>query len=776
MRDVVPAASASTSSSSRRPSSEDSFFEESTRSITAHKQSTTSIDELFAFDSNEFLQDDGEFNFVDCSNDVSPDEMSLLLNDLDFDQSYPSSNLPSEPSNFTNLINDDCSLSVDPFHDYHIQTETSSRDSGKNSPSESSSEAASEYSPWSSTAGSSGYSPHYAEQPCIKPESFATQAGSDSNQTFYQGNPQHQISDSGPFVHSQSQSAQFSRGQRFILQSAPLQSPQPNLSPEQHSNVPTPFSSPLSVNSANFAKPAPIHAQKKSPPAVPSVSAPGGKVLYLVGQATTQPLLFATPICSTPPVIVKTVQNAVCTPSTPKPTANSAAVFATSPVQNTRKPAVLQQISPPPKSAFVPADPKEVELQRRQEDRKIRNRASAQASRIRKKNEYDEMKTAIINLEEENAKLKTENQELKERLAQYENQAVEDFDVERPFIEEAHCNPPSRKRRALVAGSCLMAICLLIAMPINLGGYGNVSRAASPKEAPSRSVTNHGRVVVADEDYAVPDDMQGNGLDNITNGVGCNGQYGAWLNKSETMRLNMDLYNWVERHEQLSDVKRIRRGKKVQLRPRKESEEWKMKMNQTERVDMNASETFEYTGNAKMKVMANKGAPAAYLKNDKNVRRTVDEKKAEAKEQAARDRAWKHLDMISQTSESLREKREKARRYAKWEKEWEARQILEKQQSGLPPVNRPTKEQFEKLTALVQQRQDTLYMITMKEYLLFPAMERNATSRPKLSIIMPAHSWNGTMTDQIPLMRIECDVVGTGLFNLSDAFLSIFFN
>ena len=91
------------------------------QSITAHKQSTTSIDELFAFDSNEFLQDDGEFNFVDCSNDVSPDEvrkfsriffcskrlnfkMSLLLNDLDFDQSYPSSNLPSEPSNFTNLI------------------------------------------------------------------------------------------------------------------------------------------------------------------------------------------------------------------------------------------------------------------------------------------------------------------------------------------------------------------------------------------------------------------------------------------------------------------------------------------------------------------------------------------------------------------------------------------------------------------------------------------------------------------------------------------------
>ena len=96
-----------------------------------------------------------------------------------------------------------------------------------------------------------------------------------------------------------------------------------------------------------------------------------------------------------------------------------------------------------------------------------------------------------------------------------------------------------------------MAICLLIAMPINLGysaisqikrmskfsGYGNMSRAASPKEAPSLSVTNHGRVVVADEDYAVPDDMQGNGLDNITNGVGCNGQYGAWLNKSETMRL-----------------------------------------------------------------------------------------------------------------------------------------------------------------------------------------------------------------------------------------------
>lgn len=41
------------------------------------------------------------------------------------------------------------------------------------------------------------------------------------------------------------------------------------------------------MNSANFAKPAPIHAQKKSPPAVPSVSAPGGKVLYLVGQATT---------------------------------------------------------------------------------------------------------------------------------------------------------------------------------------------------------------------------------------------------------------------------------------------------------------------------------------------------------------------------------------------------------------------------------------------------------------------------------------------------------
>lgn len=155
---------------------------------------------------------------------------------------------------------------------------------------------------------------------------------------------------------------------------------------------------------------------------------------------------------------------------------------------------------------------------------------------------------------------------------------------------------------------------------------------------------------------------------------------------------------------------------------------------------------------------------------------TETEKNATKVEKKPKDRLWRHLDMISGGTT----RRDRARKFLKTDKQ-----------------DYYSRKAYEKLTAAIQQKEDTLYVLALEvrlyhfyffqdifqDYFLLPALERNFTATPKVTLILPALSHNSTAVGkvfkspdspdniplfQVPLMRIDLRVVGTGLFQLSD--------
>uniref|UniRef100_A0A1I7X442 BZIP domain-containing protein n=1 Tax=Heterorhabditis bacteriophora TaxID=37862 RepID=A0A1I7X442_HETBA len=139
---------------------------------------------------------------------------------------------------------------------------------------------------------------------------------------------------------------------------------------------------------------------------------------------------------------------------------------------------------------YISRDPREEEYRRKQEDRKMKNRAAAQASRIRKKCEIDEMKSRVGQLEEENARLRIENDELRQKVARYEGTTLTSY----------WPGSPSRKRTA-VAGACLMAVFMMVTIyPIDITSPSHLP-AVAYQSKPSSVNQKKGRLLEIDDDY-----------------------------------------------------------------------------------------------------------------------------------------------------------------------------------------------------------------------------------------------------------------------------------
>lgn len=119
-------------------------------------------------------------------------------------------------------------------------------------------------------------------------------------------------------------------------------------------------------------------------------------------------------------------------------------------------------------------DPREQE-HRKQEDRRIKNRAAAQESRTRKKKEEMGLRKTIEYLTERNTFLESENARLKERLSTYEVRAniQRMMQLTQNTMLSHSINEPSKnkKRKILAVGTTLCAILMLIAMPLTPNRY-----------------------------------------------------------------------------------------------------------------------------------------------------------------------------------------------------------------------------------------------------------------------------------------------------------------
>ncbi|XP_037007349.2 cyclic AMP-dependent transcription factor ATF-6 beta isoform X3 [Artibeus jamaicensis] len=99
--------------------------------------------------------------------------------------------------------------------------------------------------------------------------------------------------------------------------------------------------------------------------------------------------------------------------------------------------------------------------------------------------------------------------------------------------------------------------------------------------------------------------------------------------------------------------------------------------------------------------------------------------------------------------------------------------LLERDSVGqLQLYRRPDRSQPEFLDA-IDRREDTFYVVSFRrDHLLLPAISHNKTSRPKMSLVMPAMAPNETLSGQGALgdyeemMQIECEVMDTRVIHI----------
>ncbi|MFH4980698.1 hypothetical protein AB6A40_007407 [Gnathostoma spinigerum] len=404
------------------------------------------------------------------------------------------------------------------------------------------------------------------------------------------------------------------------------------------------------------------------------------------------------------------------------------------------------------------------EFVRKREDRKIRNRASAQLSRIKKRNEVEEMKQKLMDDAKMIERLRSENEALKKQVFTLQNE------------NETFRRLLSGSRARTAAGACLAVF--IVMLTIGSGPLYSVSKPGLlVSERPSSlaygeensyngmymNVNGPSRALLSvDYDSAENSDrllrpdnhssrdknsisirmkraspQKNNSSNNIS---GCDEAKKLYMNTSETIRLNNDLSNWIYRHEGFSflGLQRIFR-----VPPQKLCF-----------VPPNSSV-----------LIANKRKQFPH--------RSARDKKEEAGRLATHKRLWQHIDMISSTPRPFTDHESDSARSLR------QRNILKKKE--LNKLMKPLelvdlKLKYIELSRAVKQRNDTLYVVTMKDYYLLPATNRKSTVRPRLSLILPSLYHNGTLPNQVPMIRIDCEIIATGFLDLPEALLPIFYN
>ncbi|XP_011500637.1 PREDICTED: cyclic AMP-dependent transcription factor ATF-6 alpha [Ceratosolen solmsi marchali] len=111
------------------------------------------------------------------------------------------------------------------------------------------------------------------------------------------------------------------------------------------------------------------------------------------------------------------------------------------------------------------------------------------------------------------------------------------------------------------------------------------------------------------------------------------------------------------------------------------------------------------------------------------------------------------------------------------------RKIKSSQVNDMSPTNinavqlfSPLLQEHAKLFDALGRRDDTFYVVWFTgEHLLLPASRKNSTSRPKMSLILPAVPVNGsyysTPPNHVTMMQIDCEVTNTQLLHLEEAII-----
>ncbi|KAI1724119.1 bZIP transcription factor domain-containing protein [Ditylenchus destructor] len=488
---------------------------------------------------------------------------------------------------------------------------------------------------------------------------------------------------------------------------------------------------------------------------------------------------------------------------------------------------------PKPSNSAMPRE--EDDFLKKKEDRKLRNREAAQLSRQRKRYEYEDLKSRLDASEKMCDQLKSENKTLRKRVEELEKENK--ITCECTNLSETHTPKtdkkqepgsqyPLRKSTAIKrAGICMLVIMAFVALPgsnyFEGGQIAKVTHTQLPESYKKLSLPKKETNITKKMGRALIDDMDPGGyVENMFNrnetnmnmtvlatntSIKCPDNIGTItsLNTSQRIQLNADLSNWIDRHEQMNLVRLRSDNNRPTLI-------FNSRTSHIAKVPF-VSEPSQSSKPTK-KVGYSSERADSFIENgiDSMIngtrRRSTAAKKEAARLKAIRDRAWKHLDMISlgkpnvdsdeksndsalTTAPSLVSLGPIGRRQQRVEQLRSRNNALDdngmaetSNNSGLlPSKTHKAHMQMSQLISTVQQKDDMLYVIAIKDYFLLPALDRpNTTVPPKITLVLPAlsitDSTNTTAGSQtmMTMMRIECEVVATGMFFLPESVVSLF--
>uniref|UniRef100_A0AC35TP78 BZIP domain-containing protein n=1 Tax=Rhabditophanes sp. KR3021 TaxID=114890 RepID=A0AC35TP78_9BILA len=342
-------------------------------------------------------------------------------------------------------------------------------------------------------------------------------------------------------------------------------------------------------------------------------------------------------------------------------------------------------------------------ISQKKAERKAKNRVAAQTSRDRKKNEITDMQAFIKTLETENAMLKGENHQLKNRILQLESENKKTLNEYAPY----------RKKAKLGAFTAICMIGLLVTFQGN-----DYFRQYSPTDVAIRSTD------VQVLSYKSPESK-------VAIQVSHSPRAQNWLKK---MGRSM-IQNNVTDNLKLIKNKNTTTNEKFSNCSHYPFNEWKSHLNQSARNKIN------------------------------------DEISSWIKKHGSNFNSNEHR--MNQNKDYLRSLENTI--YT----ETIAGQLPKNQLESNAPVavvKRPQINLLNTLVGAMKRKNDTIYVMPERNYYILPSLKTDNNTIPKISIIIPSKALSSDDSpSQITMLKIECQIIGTEIFNAPDNLFSTTF-
>uniref|UniRef100_A0A1Q3FGC8 Putative bzip transcription factor atf6 n=1 Tax=Culex tarsalis TaxID=7177 RepID=A0A1Q3FGC8_CULTA len=400
------------------------------------------------------------------------------------------------------------------------------------------------------------------------------------------------------------------------------------------------------------------------------------------------------------------------------------------------KPAIVpQQVEPAPVVVAAPAPPQPVvppppklvsngssvddrALKRHQ--RMIKNRESAFLSRVRKKEYVTSLEQQIDNLQQENQYLKNENIQLLEKLKLRCPCGATTIGTTASFSKQI--TPNMRKNTAIV-------LAMLFMVSLNLGPIGNL-------------LSSNGDRTLMESTPAEPHHQRSL----------------LWLD--EANKFNVDASANVTSFDNPSP------------RPSPVEDAFSVcpfYVNQTENIRL-ARELRRWIGENGYKNVTDRDGDDMSISSFSEMfalKDTIDSMYRQMKDISSQMETFKKRNKRAALSKKRITGGKKARELELYQQQQQHRG---KKDADLAFYYGGFGKKYAKFFEEIGRRDDTFYLVSFSgEHLLLPALAHNKTSRPKMSLMLPAVMDNGTHpSDKVTLMQIDCEVMNTSMIQIRE--------